>query len=139
MWSRSETMARAAPIPSRPGLYAWYFRQSPDERIDLSRCHQADGLYLLYADISPRKPAADGSSSNGNLRKRITQHYIGNASSSTLRMSLGCLLAGVELRRFGRTGRWNFLAGEETLNQWMEANALVTGWRRMSPGLSRTR
>jgi hypothetical protein len=52
----------------------------------------------------------------------------GNAEGSTLRLSLGCLLAdelGIELRRVGSGKRLTFSAGEERLSQWMDENARV--------------
>ena len=131
VWRRSETIARPSPVPERGGLYAWYFQEAPDMRIDLSRCHSFDGLWLLYAGISPTEPPRNGRPpSRQNLRKRIQQHYCLNAEGSTLRLSLGCLLAdrlGIELRRVGSGKRLTFThEGEAKLNDWMEANAFVT-------------
>ena len=64
-------------------------------------CYRHDDLTLLYTGISPRN-----TSSSATLRKRINNfHYSGNASSSTLRKTLGCLLAaqlGIKLRQFER-------------------------------------
>jgi hypothetical protein len=45
---------------------------------------------------------------------------------STLRLSLGCILAdhlGVELRRVGSGKRFTFSAGEARLSAWMDENA----------------
>jgi hypothetical protein len=52
----------------------------------------------------------------------------GNAEGSTLRLSLGCLLAdqlGVELRRVGSGKRMTFSTGEKRLSDWLEHNARV--------------
>lgn len=52
----------------------------------------------------------------------------GNAEGSTLRLSLGCLLAdelGIELRRVGSGHRLTFSTGEAVLSQWLEGNARV--------------
>lgn len=52
----------------------------------------------------------------------------GNAEGSTLRLTLGCLLADVlaiELRRVGSGKRLTFSAGEEQLSNWMAENARV--------------
>ena len=52
----------------------------------------------------------------------------GNAEGSTLRLSLGCLLAddlGIKLRRVGSGKRLTFSAGEERLSRWMGENARV--------------
>ncbi len=56
-------------------------------------------------------------------------HYRGNASGSTLRLSLGCLLRddlGIHLRRVGGSVRWTFGEGEKVLSKWMAENAFVT-------------
>ncbi|MFW0793287.1 GIY-YIG nuclease family protein [Gordonia sp. CPCC 205515] len=53
----------------------------------------------------------------------------GRADGSTLRKSLGCLLAdnlGIELRRYGSGAQRHFGAGEAVLDQWMADNALVS-------------
>jgi hypothetical protein len=52
----------------------------------------------------------------------------GNAEGSTLRLSLGCLLAdqlGIELRRVGSGNRMTFSSGEERLSAWLADNARV--------------
>jgi hypothetical protein len=53
----------------------------------------------------------------------------GSAEGSTLRLSLGCLLAdhlGIELRPVGNSKRLTFSTGEAPLSQWLEENARVT-------------
>ena len=88
-----------------------------------------DGMLLLYVGISTRKPTKDGKASSENLRKRVRKHFKTNASTSTLRMSLGCLLQkslGITLRRIGRTERFMFLPQDEIkLSNWMGENAMV--------------
>ncbi|AEF34609.1 conserved hypothetical protein [Mycolicibacter sinensis] len=127
--TRSEVFTRPSPIPAEPGVYGWWFRQLP-AAIDVSRCQRKGDLTLLYAGISPSRPPANGKPpSQQNIRKRITYHYRGNAEGSTLRKTLGCLLAdelGIELRRVGSGTRRTFAAGEEVLSQWMADNALVS-------------
>src|SRR5436190_16291096 len=52
----------------------------------------------------------------------------GNAYGSTLRLTLGCLLAeplGIELRQVGSGKRRTFAAGEAKLSEWMAQNAFV--------------
>jgi hypothetical protein len=76
-------------------------------------------MTLLYVGISPKAPPkAGGRPSKQNLRTRIRTHYRGNASGSTLRLSLGCLFAEtlmIELRRHGKSERRHFgKEGEET-------------------------
>src|SRR5262249_48077359 len=67
--------------------------------------------------------------SRQNLRSRVRYHMRGNAEGSTLRRTLGILLAGESnfpLRRVG-SGRRMTLSrdGEHWLNDWLDRNALV--------------
>jgi len=105
MHTRSDVLARPPLVPVEPGVYGWWFRRLPTE-IDTSRCLVRDGHTLLYTGISPRRPPAnDRPPSRQTLRDRIVYHYTGNAKGSTLRKTLGALLArelGIELRRVGR-------------------------------------
>jgi hypothetical protein len=67
--------------------------------------------------------------SKQTLRSRIRYHYRGNAAGSTLRLSLGCLLAerlGIQLHRVGSGNRLTFADGEHRLSAWMADNAFVT-------------
>jgi hypothetical protein len=64
-----------------------------------------------------------------NLRERINYHYTGNVEGSTLRKTLGCLLAdelGIRLRRVGSGTRMTFVEGEQALSAWMARNAYVS-------------
>ena len=124
IWSRAEVLnQKPCPIPADSGIYAWYFKQFP-AIIPFQNCHQYNDYTLLYVGIAPSRP-----NSSNNLRKRIKQHYRGNAYGSTLRLSLGCLLAeelGIELRRVGSGKRMTFSSDESILSDWMEQNAVVT-------------
>src|SRR3954453_12418557 len=75
--------------------------------------------------------------SKSHLRKRIETHYTGNAEGSTLRKTLGVLLAdelGIQLRRVGSGKRRTFgPAGEAALSQWMAENAFVSWLVRDEP------
>ena len=63
--------------------------------VDTNGCCQHDGLALLYVAISPRRPPRNGRiPGRQGLRRRLETHYTGNAEGSTLRKTLGCLLAG---------------------------------------------
>src|ERR1700722_988896 len=60
---------------------------------------------------------------------RSSARTCGNAEGSTLRLTLGCLLAGelgLQLRRVGSGGRLTFCDGEARLSEWLDANAVVT-------------
>jgi hypothetical protein len=71
---------------------------------------------LLHARISPRQPPRNGSpSSQQTLRQRLRTHYAGNAEGSTLRKTVGYLLAGeldIQLRRVGSGTRKTFVEGK---------------------------
>ena len=74
--------------------------------------------------------------SRGHLRQRIRTHYANNAEGSTLRKSLGCLLAGelgIQLRRVGSGDRRTFVAGEHRLSAWMAEHAFVSFVRTERP------
>jgi hypothetical protein len=75
--------------------------------------------------------------SSRSLPQRIRYHFTGNAEGSTLRKTLGVLLADelwIELRRVGSVTRRTFgTAGEATLSRWMGDNALVSWVVRAQP------
>ena len=120
VWTRQEFLHRACPVPSTAGIYAWYFK-SLEELVPYGTHHLSNGAALLYVGIAPFR-----SESRNDLRKRIRSHLKGNASDSTLRMTLGCLLTpqlGLTLQKTGRTDRLTFGDGERILDQWLDANA----------------
>jgi hypothetical protein len=86
-------------------------------------------LTLLYLGIAPKAAPQNGKpASRQRLCHRIRYHYRGNAEGSTLRLTLGCLLAdrlGIRLRRVGSGTRLTFAEGEQTLSKWMHDNAFV--------------
>jgi hypothetical protein len=120
---RRDALAKPSPIPPLSGIYAWYFREVPPS-VPIDGCAVKDGLTLLYAGISPSSVK-----SRQSLRKRVTYHFRGNAEGSTLRLTLGVLLAelsGFPLRRVGSGKRLTFThLGEQWLDDWMEQNAHV--------------
>jgi hypothetical protein len=104
-------------------VYAWYFSSIPDG-VPTDGCLSVNGHTLLYVGISPKND-----SSSQNLRKRITYHYRGNAEGSTLRLTLGVLLAqqsDFPLRRVGSGNRMTLThLGEQWLDQWMAEHAKI--------------
>jgi hypothetical protein len=102
MYSCEEVLAQPSPVPAQDGVYGWWFRTlSPLVVANACRLHQ--GLRLLYAGISPTRPPKNGRApSKQDLRGRIRYHYTGNAEGSTLRKTLGCLLAGELGINYGR-------------------------------------
>ena len=83
-----------------------------------------DEKTLLYAGISPKDE-----NSKQNLRKRITNHFRGNAEGSTLRLTLGTLLSresDFPLRRVGSGNRKTFThLGEQWLDKWMDIKKML--------------
>lgn len=128
LWNRTEVLARDCPMPRQAGLYGWYFKSLPPG-VPRRDCHRVHGATLLYVGISPRQPPANGASpSRQHLLGRIRYHFRGNAWGSTLRLTLGCLLAarlGIALRRVGSGERYTFADGEARLSDWMQKNAFV--------------
>lgn len=128
--SPRQVLAQPSAAPEAPGVYAWYFDLSPSPAIDLNACWLWQGRHLLYVGIAPsRPPETSKPPSRSNLRRRLKQHMNGNASASTLRLTLGCLLAGslgIELRRVGSSGRMKFSTGEQVLSAWIRDHARVT-------------
>ncbi|MDN4478668.1 hypothetical protein QQX10_10750 [Demequina sp. SYSU T00039] len=126
--SRDQALSRPSPVPPRPGIYAWYF-DVPPSGVPTAGTHHTEFGDLLYVGISPKEPPRNGKPpSKGNLRARIQTHYRRNASSSTLRLTLGSLLSnelGIQLRRIGSGGRLHFGDGEAALSLWMEEHARV--------------
>jgi len=134
IFSRSAILTKPCPVPQEPGAYAWFFRDVPSI-VPTNGCVTKDGLTLLYVGISPDKVGKPNSKQN--LRKRITNHYRGNAEGSTLRRSLGVLLtreSDFSLRRVGSGTRMTFThLGEQWLDDWMEANAFVCWVQHSAP------
>ena len=127
-WSRSEILAKVSPVPNTSGIYGWYLRELPPG-VPAAECVNCNGLTLLYIGIAPRPPAQNGRISSRTLRSRLRQHYALNAEGSTLRLTLGCLLAarlGIELRRVGSGARMTFEA---------VSRLCPTGWQRMRSSL----
>lgn len=131
LFSRDEVLSKPSPVPKAPGVYAWYFHAIPP-RVPTSGCIASEFKTLLYVGISPSAPPENGKGrSTQSLwhRVRYHYHYHGNAEGSTLRLTLGCLLAdelGIELRRVGSGKRMTFGLGEAVLSEWLAENAFVT-------------
>lgn len=125
-YSRTEVMSRPTPVPAVNGVYFWWFKEIPPG-VPTDGCITTEGYTLLYVGISPDKRGKPNSRSN--LRKRLKTHYSGNAEGSTLRRTLGILLASESnfpLRRVGSGTRTTFThSGEQWLDHWMEQNAKV--------------
>lgn len=121
LYTRGEINTKPFPIPSKPGFYAWFFKNIP-EVIPTNNCFERDGFILLYLGISP-----SSKTSNANLLKRIkNQHLNGNAAGSTLRLSLASLLGNTLNMSLIKKGSRIFLGADEVkLDEWLDENARV--------------
>lgn len=138
LFTRTDVLARPSAVPAAAGVYAWYFDEVPDQ-VPVDGCRSAHGHTLLYVGISPKRPSADGLKlSRQTLRTRVRYHYRGNAYGSTLRLTLGSLLAaelGIQLRLVGSGTRLTFSSGEATLSDWMDRHAKVCWLETPTPWL----
>jgi len=119
LYSRSAVLSNTSPVPTERGLYAWFFKEIPGIT-PTDGCITKDNFILLYVGISPKNDT-----SKGNLRKRITYHYKGNAEGSTLRQTLGVLLtdkSDYPLRRVGSGKRMTFTHIGE---RWLDGRKCV--------------
>lgn len=114
-------------VPSEKGIYAWLFTHGRLPVPDAPYAH-ANGFDLLYVGIAPKKPSSKGKESASRLRSRIRSHCKGDASRSTLRLTLGVLLAEELNLSLGiHKGRLNWGAdGEVRLTGWINAYARMT-------------
>ena len=128
-WSRDEVLRNPSPVPKKPGVYGWYFKQIPPG-VPTDGCVNFEGLTLLYVGIAPQKPTRTGKKSKQNLCTRLRFHYDkGPSDGSTLRLSLGCLLSEklrIHLQRWEGSTSLTFSDGEQILSSWMGENAFVT-------------
>ena len=135
LYSRREILCTTSLPPSVPGVYAWFFKETPAD-VPINDCVTKSSTTFLYVGISPDKIGKPNS--RQNLRRRITTHFQGNAEGSTLRRSLGVLLAeesGYPLRRVGSGKRMTLThSGEQWLDDWMTENAFVCWLEHQAPG-----
>lgn len=131
LYSRSDVLVSPCPVPAAWGVYSWFFKEVP-EGVPTEGCITKLNRTLMYVGISPSNVH-----SRENLRKRIKYHYQGNAEGSTLRRTLGVLLAiksNYPLRRVGTGKRMTFTHhGEQWLDDWMAKNAFVCWAEHATP------
>jgi len=127
LYSRDEVLANPCPVTKANGVYAWFFKEIPPG-LPVEGCLTHDGLTLLYIGIYPDKKGKPNT--NQTLQQRVRYHYKGNADGSTLRRSLGILLAkksGFPLQRVGSGKKMTLTnKGEQWLDRWMQENAFIT-------------
>ena len=137
LWSRDEVLHNPSPVPKKPGIYAWFFKEIPPG-VPTTGCITCQGLTLLYIGIAPQKPTKSGKKSDKKIFDRLRFHYRGDPEGSTLRLSLGCLLSEklkIRLQRREGGKSLTFRDGEQILSHWMEENAFVTWVVRDEPWL----
>ena len=127
LYGATDCLCRPSPIPTAPGVYAWYFDEVPPG-VPFLGCHRALGHTLLYVGIAPKEAKGRAAKpSIRTLRQRMRDHFNGNAEGSTLRLTLGCLLSetlNIRLRRVGSGRRHTFTnPGEIALDTWMTRHA----------------
>lgn len=119
--TRAKALAGRRSLPAS-GIYSWWFDSLAD-LVPHEGTVTTGEWAMLYIGISPGR-----ASSKSNLSARLSQHLNLNAEGSTLRLTLGVLLAdrlGLELRRVGSGKRMTFHCGEAKLNTWLDAHARV--------------
>jgi hypothetical protein len=126
---RSSEVLQSFEDSSIKGVYAWWFRNLPSF-VPLYGTRRSNEMALLYVGTSKRP-----------LRKRLGEHVRHDASRSTLRRSIGCLLAEelrieLEVTRVSRVSKCHFgfgLLGEQALSSWMEENARISWVQHTEP------
>lgn len=131
IWSREE-LERSSP-PQCPGVYAWYFRKNLLKNL-LPKISSIDYTEYVKGWVFKKRWKLLYIGKGINLKRRIFDyHFCGDADVSSLRMSLGCLLAR-ELkiclwkRPRPNEGEYGYTfgdEGEEKLSKWMAKNAWV--------------
>ena len=138
MWSAAEVLRSPSCVPAAAGVYGFWFDEIPP-LVPTQACETRLGHTLLYVGISPGAPPRNGRPpSRQTMRDRVRYHYRGNAEGSTLRLTLGVLLAeplGLQLRRVGSGRRMTFSDGERVLSEWMAEHARVSVVEHPEPWL----
>jgi hypothetical protein len=120
--------------PLQKGIYGWLFTPGSLPVPDAPYAH-TDGFELMYVGIAPKKPGTNGKESASRLRPRLTAHSQRDASRSTLRLTLGALLAEELSLSLGlHKGRLNWgTDGEARLTRWIVSNARVAWAENPTP------
>ncbi|WP_104044049.1 GIY-YIG nuclease family protein [Arthrobacter sp. ZGTC412] len=120
--------------PSKKGVYGWLFVPGTLPVPDAPYAH-TDGFDLLYVGIAPKRPGTNGKESASRLRSRLPAHSKKDASRSTLRLTLGVLLAEELNLSLGiHKGRLNWgVDGEARLTGWINTNARVAWVENQTP------
>lgn len=112
--------------PPKKGIYGWLFAPGSLHVPDAQYARTGD-FELLYVGIAPKRPSITGKESGSQLRSRLPAHAKKDASRSTLRLTLGVLLAEeLDLALGIHKGRLNWGEdGEDRLTRWINTHARV--------------
>ena len=128
--SRTVIDTKPFPVPYEDGIYGLYFKDYP-KIIHDEGTYSYEGYNLLYIGISPSR-----SGGKQKLDGRLKKHLKNDASRSTFRTSMGCLLSDqlhIQLQKY--KGRISFGEGEAELNKWLDENLRFTWFVIKSPWL----
>jgi len=119
----------ASAAPREKGIYSWWFT-SGSLRVPDAPYETTNGFELLYVGIAP-----SSATSKSMLRPRLVRHATGDASRSTLRLTLGVLLAHeLDLTLGIHEGRPNWGPhGEAKLSRWMSEHARIAWTVHLEP------
>ncbi|MEV6240844.1 GIY-YIG nuclease family protein [Lentzea sp. NPDC051838] len=104
--------AELAEVPRQPGVYVWFFDEIPPG-VPTENCHTSEHGTALYVGIATVKRT---------LHSRLRNHFRGNASGSTLRLTLG---VHFELPLQRRGSRLTFGDQESFVSEWLAAHGRV--------------
>jgi hypothetical protein len=108
-----------AEVPRQPGVYVWFFDDVLG--VPVEGCHVSEHGTALYVGIATVKRT---------LRSRLRNHFRGNASGSTLRLTVGCHL-DLPLRQVG--SRLTFGDQEPVVSEWLALHGSVACVPRREP------
>lgn len=116
-------------LPDPPGMYFWYFQNIDElffkeqkEKLYLDCIIKSNGYFLLYIGIAVGQ----------SIKQRITDKHLNSAHVSTLRHSIGSLLANkarlkpsliVETGKFAIDKDWEI---EKRITEYLKENAKIS-------------
>jgi hypothetical protein len=126
---RPSQVLDSIPADVKRGVYAWWFKNIPQD-VPIGGTVVAKSRHLLYVGTGPVSPT-----SSATLRDRLAAHVTPDASRSTLRRSLGCVLGmSFEVKRLSKSRMHDGLGkDEERLSEWLEQNALISWVQHETP------
>lgn len=131
LWSRKELAEE--PPPAGPGVYGWYFLRAPKPLRKREFRHPEKHRVRVRRWLFRKWTLLYVGKHDQDLGRRIVdEHFDGELvrgkTMSTMRMSLGCVLAstlGLALETRGKDGYTWGIKGEEDLSGWLCKHARV--------------